>query len=370
MNFAGAYKGRSVLLTGDTGFKGAWLARWLTQLGARVTGYALPPERPEDLFPTAKLDDDFRHVDGNVQAIESLASVFQAAAPDIVFHLAAQAVVRRGHLEPVETFATNVLGTVNVLECVRQLHRPVAVVVVTSDKCYANQESDRGYRETDPLGGDDIYSASKGAAEVVTAAYRKSFFEDEGRIRVASARAGNVIGPGDWADARLIPDAVRSLSKNEYLELRNPASVRPWQHVLEPLSGYLWLGARLQSATGAEFAEGFNFGPEAESCISVAEAADIFVRHFEGIGWRPSGAIQSFRETKLLRLSIEKAAERLAWRPVWDVEMALRKTAQGYRALAAAGSPAAVRAVMDAEISAYVATATAAGVAWASDPRV
>ena len=366
MRFDGAYSGRSVLLTGDTGFKGAWLTRWLTSLGARVTGLALPPEHETDLYPTGRLHETVRHLDGDIRDPDVVDRALEVAAPDIVFHLAAQAVVRRGYTEPVYTMATNVLGTAHVLDAVRRSPRRIAVVVVTSDKCYANAESAVGYEETDPMGGDDIYSASKGAAEIVTSSWRKSFFEKDDRVRVATARAGNVIGPGDWADARLIPDAVRALSRNEHLRVRNPAHVRPWQHVLEPLSGYLWLGARLQGPDARRFSNAYNFGPEVESCISVAAAADRFVEHFRGVGWKPASEAQSFGETKLLRLRIEKAARELAWRPVWTVDDALRRTALGYRALERARGAEAVRAVLDDEIGAYTAAASEAGVRWAA----
>lgn len=367
MSLAGAYAGRSIVLTGDTGFKGAWLTRWLARLGARVTGLALPPERQHDLFVTAELAGDIAHVDGDIRNLPVVDSVLRSAQPDIVFHLAAQAVVRRGYEEPVETFATNVLGTANVLDSIRRLDRPVAVVVVTSDKCYANQESDAGYSEDDALGGDDIYSASKGAAEIVSAAFRKSYFMD-GRVRVATARAGNVIGPGDWADARLIPDAVRALSDGERLAVRNPAHVRPWQHVLEPLSGYLWLGVQLLGPRGREFTEAFNFGPLSESCVAVSTAADLFVEYFQGAGWTPAPAAQAFSETKLLRLRIEKAATVLGWRPVWSVRESLRRTASGYRALGRARSAADVRRMMDSEIDDYTSAAAAAGVPWTAVP--
>jgi len=367
MSFAGWYNDRSVLVTGDTGFKGAWLTRWLTRLGARVHGFALPPERPEDLFACACLNGDISHVDGDIRSLEALSAAVGAAKPDIVFHLAAQALVGRSYSDPVETIATNVMGTAHILECVRRVARPVSVVIVTSDKCYANQHSDEGYVETDPLGGDDIYSASKGAAEVITGAYRRSFFDDDANIRVATVRAGNVIGPGDWSEGRLIPDAVRALSRNEPLKVRNPHHVRPWQYVLEPLSGYLWLGAMLQAPNGASYASAFNFGPEAESCISVAKAADRFVASFEGPGWEHAPDPGAFRETKLLRLQIGKAAAVLRWRPVWNVDEAIDHTAKGYRSLAKARDADAARAFMDREIDAYRSAAVEAHHEWALD---
>lgn len=365
MTFADVYRGRAVLVTGNTGFKGAWLTRWLKILGADIHGLALPTERSEDLFELARLRDDCHHVDGNIRSRAIVEEAFARANPEIVFHLAAQALVGRGFAEPLETIQTNVLGTAHVLECVREIRRPISVVIVTSDKCYANQDGHDGYIESDPLGGNDIYSASKGAAEVITAAYRHSYFSD-GIARIATARAGNVIGPGDWAEGRLIPDAVRALSRNQFLGVKNPEYIRPWQHVLEPLSGYLWLAAVLQSEAGKRYTEAFNFGPESESCLSVAEAAEQFVTAYNGVGWIKSPQPNGFRETKLLRLRINKAADQLDWRPVWTVGQAIGRTAAGYRSLADVVDFASTRRIMDQEIQDYEKAASAAGLAWSA----
>jgi CDP-glucose 4,6-dehydratase len=275
-----------------------------------------------------------------------------------VFHLAAQALVRRSYRDPLDTFETNVLGTANVLEAVRQLDRPCAVVVVTSDKCYENPEDLHPHREADPMGGADPYSASKGCAELVAAAYRRSFFsERSSKILVASARAGNVIGPGDWAEDRLVPDAVRALQAGRSILVRRPAAIRPWQHVLEPLSGYLRLATVLLAPGGQRFAEAWNFGPEPASALSVAELVDLLVREWGRGSWH-AGDGTGPSEARYLRLSIRKAAARLAWRPAWTVKQAVRETVEGYRAFGLCrGDAEQARRVMDEAIARYTASA-------------
>ena len=258
MSIAETYGGRNVFVTGHTGFKGSWISNWLATLGAQVTGYALDPPTEPSLFGALDLASRMGHVVADVRDRSRLAAEVVAAQPSVIFHLAAQAIVRRAYAEPAETFETNVMGTVNVLEAARACPSVRAVVIVTSDKCYQNHEADQAFRETDPMGGRDPYSASKGCAELVTAAYRDSFFADG--AAVASVRAGNVIGGGDWAADRLIPDAARALAGGDAVIVRNPDAIRPWQHVLEPLSGYLELGARLLEA-GQRFAGAWNFGP-------------------------------------------------------------------------------------------------------------
>ena len=245
MNFGGAYAGKRVWLTGDTGFKGSWLAHWLKRLGADVLGIGLEPETADGLFARAELGKTIRHETADVRDGERMAELAGEHRPEAVFHLAAQALVRRSYADPVATIDANVRGTAHVLEAVRRVGGPCAVVAVTSDKCYANRETDYAYREGDPMGGHDPYSASKGCQELVAASYRDSFFGPGGTVRLATARAGNVIGPGDWAEDRIVPDAVRAIREGRPLVVRNPRAVRPWQHVLEPLAGYLRLGQEL-----------------------------------------------------------------------------------------------------------------------------
>ena len=259
--FNSVYKDKTVLVTGDTGFKGSWLAIWLKELGANVIGYSLNPGAEEDNYVVCGLARKITHIDGDIRDQHSLKSVFDEYKPDIIFHLAAQSLVLESYNDPVETYSTNVMGTVNILEVIRHIDSVRAVVVVTTDKCYENRECDYGYRETDRLGGKDPYSASKAACEIVINSYLQSFFNLENTVSVASARAGNIIGGGDWAENRIIPDCIRSLRKDEPIIVRNPQSVRPWQYILEPLSGYLKLGACLYK-DGKEYSGAWNFGPK------------------------------------------------------------------------------------------------------------
>ncbi len=301
MPFGNIYGGKRVLLTGHTGFKGAWLAEWLLALGAEVTGFALLPPTEPALFDQLGLSARLRHVVGDVRDLAAVRRVVEETKPDFVFHLAAQPLVRLSYDQPVETYATNVMGTVNVLEAVRLAARPCTVVAVTTDKCYENKEWVHSYREEDPMGGHDPYSSSKGAAELVIAAYRRSFFCTQSSapsaqlppIRLASVRAGNVIGGGDWALDRIVPDCIRSLQRGEPVPVRNKIATRPWQHVLEPLSGYLWLGACLAnpplsafgsqpSAPSSQLASAFNFGPALSSNRTVAELVQEVIKQWPG----------------------------------------------------------------------------------------
>jgi CDP-glucose 4,6-dehydratase len=351
--FGGIYGGKRVLVTGHTGFKGAWLTFWLHRLGAEVRGIALEPEEERSLFADGKLDGLCAHRTLDVRDGEEVRSAVEEWKPEAVFHLAAQALVRRSYATPAETFDTNVMGTVNVLEAVRRAGNPCAVVVVTSDKCYENLETERPYEETDRMGGHDPYSASKGCAELAAAAYRASFFAPGGKVRMATARAGNVIGPGDWAEDRIVPDAVRALAAGRALGVRNPKSVRPWQHVLEPLSGYLRLGQALMEE-GASAAEGWNFGPEPDDVHTVGELAEAFCAAWgDGARWQAAAEPSGPHEAGLLRLAIGKAEARLGWKPAWDFGTTVRRTAAGYRRLLAAAGSAAVRAFMEEEIAAY-----------------
>lgn len=353
---ASFFAGRTVLVTGHTGFKGSWLCRWLSLMGARVVGFALPPESSPSLFELAHLGDTITSVLGDVRDYEAVRAVVEAHRPEIVLHLAAQALVRRSYREPVETFATNVMGTVHVLEACRKVGSVKAAVVVTSDKCYENREWVWGYREDEPMGGHDPYSASKGCAELVTAAYRRSFSttsQSSGPdLAIASVRAGNVIGGGDFAEDRLIPDIVRGVAAGQPIVIRNPTSTRPWQHVMEPLSGYLLLARRLIEAP-AKHTEGWNFGPRDEDAIPALAVAELLIRHM-GRGTLevvPPEKRQGPHEARLLKLDTSKARALLGWRPRLDIERALEMTATWYRAWLE--DPAGSRDALDRQIREY-----------------
>lgn len=326
------WRDRRVLLTGHTGFKGSWLTLWLEHLGARVFGYGLEPAGSPNLFVAAGLDRSSASAIGDVRDLDALSRAMRDAAPEVVFHLAAQALVRESYRDPVGTYATNVMGTVHVLEAVRSCPSVRAVVVVTSDKCYENREWVWGYREDEAMGGYDPYSSSKGCAELVTSAYRRSFFASPqaDRARIASARAGNVIGGGDWAADRLIPDAVRAFTAGQPLVVRNPAAVRPWQHVLEPLSGYLLLAERLSQQGDA--AEGWNFGPAEADARSVGDVVRMV-----SAAWGGDPAVtfadspDERHEAHVLRLDCSKARARLGWAPRTDLATAIAWVARWYR---------------------------------------
>jgi CDP-glucose 4,6-dehydratase len=360
--FADSYRGRQVFVTGHTGFKGAWLAEWLTTLGAEVTGYALDPPTEPSLFAALDLGQRLRHVVADVRDHDRLAAEVQAAQPSVIFHLAAQALVRRAYGEPRETFATNVMGTVNVLEAARARPSVRAVVIVTSDKCYQNLEAGRPFRETDAMGGRDPYSASKGCAELVTAAYRDSFFADG--AAVASARAGNVIGAGDWAADRIIPDCVRALTAGEPIVVRNPDAVRPWQHVLEPLSGYLWLAARMLR-DGGQYEGAWNFGPAGQAGDRpVRWVVERFLEEWGSGSWSTSaGGGHQPHEAHHLSLDSAKAREQLGWAPVWDARTAVRQTASWYREYYRTAATA--RRLVEHQLRTYQDDALAAGLPWA-----
>jgi CDP-glucose 4,6-dehydratase len=328
----GGYRGRRVLVTGDTGFKGSWLALWLSELGAEVTGLALPPERGDDHFPMLALDRVIRHVDGDIRDREALYRVFGEAQPEIVFHLAAQSLVRRSYAEPIGTFETNVLGSVNVLEAVRCTPSVISLVYVTSDKCYRNREWVWGYRESDELGGRDPYSASKAAAELVFSSYRDSFLAAREKLGAASARAGNVIGGGDWAPDRLVPDCIRSLQLGQPIRLRNPASTRPWQHVLEPLHGYLLLGLRLIEDP-RRFSGPWNFGPDDSAAQSVEEVARRIVALWGSGSIVREAEAAAPHEAGRLHLNVDKARLQLGWKPKWTFERAVAEAVAWYSAV-------------------------------------
>ncbi|HEU5196586.1 MAG TPA: CDP-glucose 4,6-dehydratase [Methylomirabilota bacterium] len=332
------WRDRPVLVTGHTGFKGGWLATWLLTLGARVSGYALAPDTTPSYFVSCGLAERFASRLGDVTDGAALEAALAAARPSVIFHLAAQSLVRRSYRAPVQTFATNVLGTTRLLEAVRRTPSVQAVVVVTSDKCYANHERPEGYREDEPLGGDDPYSASKAATELVTTAYRRSFFTAGARI--ATARAGNVIGGGDWSEDRLIPDVVRALARGYAVRLRNPSAVRPWQHVLEPLGGYLVLAERLVDSEG--FATAFNFGPRDDDAVPVAALVELVLALWGEGRWEAEAEADAPHEAGLLRLDCRRAHERLGWQPVLTLKEAAELSVTWYRAAAAAASAAAL----------------------------
>lgn len=326
--FGELYRGRRVLLTGHTGFKGSWLALWLTELGADVTGAALPPDAAPNHWDLLGLDIPDHRLD--IREYHALARVVKDVQPEIVFHLAAQPLVRRSYRDPLETWATNVMGTANLLEACRHTASVRAIMVVTTDKCYENRERERGYCETDRLGGHDPYSASKAAAELVAASYRSAFFHEAQAPLLATARTGNVIGGGDWSEDRLIPDLVRAIAVGHALEIRSPLATRPWQHVLESLSGYLLLGQKLLEGR-REFAEAWNFGPEPEGNRTVADVLTRLKSHWPELGWKMTDRPQP-HEAGLLYLDSTKAHTQLGWRPVWPLDEALAATADWYRA--------------------------------------
>jgi len=330
------YKDKNVLITGHTGFKGSWLSLWLSKAGANVFGYSLlPPSVPNNYTLSSVADLLSGETIADICDKETLKSSIQMAEPDFVFHLAAEALVRRSYYYPIKTFETNVIGSLNVLECVRERGQPCSVVMVTSDKCYENKGQIWGYRENDPIGGCDPYSGSKAATEIAVSAYRQSFFplenlEDHG-ISVATVRAGNAIGGGDWAEDRIIPDAVRALSIGRTIPVRNPNAIRPWQHVLEPLSGYLLLGARMSRDKNPQLCSAWNFGPRHEDESTVSDLMDRFCKEWGYGNWEQISPQNAPSEASVLRLSIDKAVHMLHWTPKWNLNEAIKKTAMWYK---------------------------------------
>ncbi len=321
---------KRVFITGHTGFKGGWLSLWLQAMGAEVHGYALNPPTNPSIFTVAEAGKGMAGSEiADIRDAEKLCQAMQAANPEIVFHLAAQSLVRYSYVQPAETYAVNVMGTVNLLEAVRATPSVKAVVNVTTDKCYENREWAWGYRENESMGGFDPYSSSKGCAELVTSAYRRSYLEPAG-IALASARAGNVIGGGDWAADRLIPDFLRALDAGETLRIRSPQATRPWQHVLEPLSGYLILAERLYTA-GAKFAEAWNFGPADQDARSVQWIVERLAEIRKDVNWKFDGTPQP-HEAHYLKLDSSKAYNQLNWRPRWQLATALDKTVEWHQA--------------------------------------
>jgi len=324
---AESWRGRKVLVTGHTGFKGAWLSLWLQRLGANVYGFSLPPPTIPSLFEVARVENGLTHEVGDIRNLGELTRTIQQAQPEVIFHLAAQSLVREGYKDPIGTVTSNVIGTMHVLEAVRACGSVRAIVVITSDKCYQNQEWLWPYREHDSLGGRDPYSASKACAEILTVAWRDSFLS--GRVAVATARAGNVIGGGDWAQDRLIPDALRAWQQNQSLSVRNPVAIRPWQHVLEPLAGYLILAESLLQGRNSG---AWNFGPDASDMLTVAGLLECLASAWgEGARWHPESGHHP-HEAGLLKLDSSQARSELGWKPRYGVQKSLAATVDWHRA--------------------------------------
>lgn len=357
--FSDVYRGKRVLVTGHTGFKGSWLSLWLKQLGAEVVGISLVPETHPNHWSLLGLESIVQHHELDIRHATEVASVFKATQPEVVFHLAAQPLVRRSYRDPLETWSTNVMGTANVLEACRQTSSVRAILAVTTDKCYENQERAWGYRETDRLGGHDPYSASKAGSELVAASYRRAFFHTDGAPLLATARAGNVIGGGDWSEDRLIPDLVRTIATRQSLEIRSPNATRPWQHVLESLSGYLLLGQKLIEGD-QNFDCAWNFGPERSGNRTVADVLSRLQIHWPEMQWHQTVVPQP-HEANLLYLDSAKAHGQLCWKSVWNLDTTLEKTADWYRAFQSSQTT-----ISTQQLAQYVEAAQEAQVGWVS----
>ena len=360
--FSGIYKDKTVLVTGHTGFKGSWLCFWLKQMGAKVVGYSLEAPTNPNHFELLNLD--ITSIKGNIKDLEHLNTVFQTYKPDIVFHLAAQALVKYSYENPIETYETNVMGTLKVFEACKNANTK-AIVNITSDKAYENREWIWGYRETDRLGGYDPYSSSKGCADILTNSYRNSFFNPKDYKKthntlLASCRAGNVIGGGDWAKDRLITDIMVSISQNKKVEIRNPNATRPWQHVLEPLSGYLYIGQKLLEEK-VEFAEAWNFGPSDEGSITVEEVVQNVKKHWDKIDYEINQAPNQLHEANLLKLDCTKANTILKWKDVWDSETTFEKTVKWYKDYYENNK----EILTQSDLESYIADAKAKNIEWA-----
>lgn len=332
-----SFKEKKIFVTGHTGFKGAWLTFLLTEIGADVTGYALEPEGTRSHFDMLNLRFKINHITGDVRDAESLNQAVQSCQPEYVFHLAAQPLVKKSYDKPVETFSTNVMGSVNLLDAVRNCDSVKSLVYITSDKCYENVEWIWGYRENDRMGGHDPYSASKGAAEIVFSAYVRSYFNARHSLGAATTRAGNVIGGGDWALDRIIPDCIRAIESNIPIQIRNPQATRPWQHVLEPLSGYLLLAAKLRDEP-QKYSGAWNFGPSSSEVRTVKEVASTIIKHLGKGSIEITGSADQHHEAMLLQLNCDKAHQVLHWAPRWHVEETLVATAEWYKCMLDGGN--------------------------------
>ena len=355
IQFGDCYRGSRVLITGHTGFKGSWLAYWLKELGADVSGISLDPDTQPNHWDQLNLAiGDYRL---DIRNADKINAAVETIRPEFVFHLAAQSLVRRSYRDPIDNWSSNVMGTAHILEACRHVDSVKAIVAVTTDKIYENKETKQGYRESDPLGGHDPYSASKAACELLIDSYRKAYFSDEDSPLLASARAGNVIGGGDWSEDRLIPDLVRSVAESELLLIRSPHATRPWQHVLDCLAGYLLLGQRMLEER-REFAEAWNFGPRSEANRTVAEILDSLQAHWPELKWERADGRQP-HEATLLNLINQKANEKLDWRPIWGLDQALQATADWYRIFHEQGVTSTGK-----DLAAFVSDAHSAGASW------
>lgn len=354
------FAGQSVLVTGHTGFKGSWLTLWLAHLEARVVGYALaPPTTPSNFESSHVRSVLTEHYEADIRDTDRLSHAIRTTSPAVIFHLAAQPLVRESYRAPRETFDVNIMGTINLLECIRTLRHPCSVIIVTSDKCYENREQNEGYQETDAMGGFDPYSASKGAAEIATASYRRSFFNparlrDHG-VKLASVRAGNVIGGGDWAQDRIGTDIVRALNAGQPVPIRNPHAIRPWQHVLEPLSGYLTLAARMLTSDEAQWCSAWNFGPSLRDQLPVMDLVKLYCAAWGKGTWKDISNPAAPHEAGILQLNINKASQELGWHPRWTAAEAVRRAAGWYKVFYQKPD-ASMREQCYADLSAYQST--------------
>lgn len=359
--FGGIYKNKTVFITGHTGFKGSWLAYWLSKMGAKVIGYSLNPPTNPNHFEL--LESDYVSIIEDIRDKENLQKAILKHKPDVVFHLAAQPIVKQSYIDPVETFETNVIGTLNVVDACRKSNLVKVIINITSDKCYENKEWIWGYRESDSMGGYDPYSASKGCSEILTSSYRNSFFNlkdygEKHNTLLASVRAGNVIGGGDWAKYRIIPDIIRAAVKGEKVEIRNPKATRPWQHILEPLSGYLTLAWKLLEGE-KEFASGWNFGPETKNNKPVSEVAKGSMKYWKDIKLTESNNPDDVHEANLLMLDCSKAIKFLKWKPIWDFSETLKKTIEWYKAFYLTNT-----IITEDDLNSYIHDAKKKGIAW------
>ena len=366
--FKGIYKDRTVLVTGHTGFIGSWLVLWLQSLGAKVVGYSLESSTKPSLFETLGLENEITHIIGNVQDNQNLSDNIEKYKPEIVIHLAAQPLVRVSYEDPVETFRTNILGTVNILDSIRKLDYVKACVVMTSDKCYQNIDANHFHKETDPLGGSDPYSASKGAAEIITNSFRNSFFNES---NIATVRAGNVIGGGDWAKDRIVPDCIRALTTNKKIMVRNPSSIRPWQFVLEPISGILWLGSKLYTKP-EKYSEAWNLGPNQTSNITVEKVVQNIIRIWDKDGSEKGSWLDTSKESKnqpnesiSLLLDSTKALTSLEWKTIYSFEMAINQTVSWYKSYY--NNDTSMKELSVHQIEQYSKTADQMNITWAGN---